>query len=129
MKKLFIFFVFTCMAFIAQAQSNPAKVTAIKPVNIIKTIPSSKAVVIRKDVVKLKGQLVQLNDSISVTKKEIDALVDKMKNDLDSMSEMGEMESLRLQMAMDRLSKVMNTLSNILKKIGDTQKSITQNIK
>lgn len=117
------------MAFIAQAQSNPAKVTAIKPVNIIKTIPSSKAVVIRKDVVKLKGQLVQLNDSISVTKKEIDALVDKMKNDLDSMSEMGEMESLRLQMAMDRLSKVMNTLSNILKKIGDTQKSITQNIK
>jgi hypothetical protein len=28
------------------------------------------------------------------------------------MSEMGEMESLRLQMAMDRLSRLMSTLSN-----------------
>lgn len=59
----------------------------------------------------------------------LDALVDTMKNDLDSMSEMGEMESLRLQMAMDRLSKMMSTLSNILKKISDTAQSITQNLK
>ena len=32
------------------------------------------------------------------------AIRDELKNQLDSMSEMGEMESLRLQMAMDRLS-------------------------
>lgn len=51
------------------------------------------------------------------------------KNDLDSMSEMGEMESLRLQMAMDRLSKMMSTLSNLLKKISETAQCITQNIK
>ena len=54
---------------------------------------------------------------------------DELKNKLDSMSEMGEMESLRLQMAMDRLGKVMSTLSNILKKIGDTQSSIVANLK
>lgn len=48
---------------------------------------------------------------------------------LDSLSEMGEMESLRLQMAMDRQSKMMSTLSNILKKISDTAQSITQNLK
>jgi len=42
--------------------------------------------------------------------------------------EMGEMESLRLQMAMDRLSKFMSTLSNLLKKESDTAASITQNI-
>jgi hypothetical protein len=59
----------------------------------------------------------------------IDAVVDQMKNDLDSMSEMGEMESLRLQMAMDRLSKMMSTLSNLLKKISDTASQITQNLK
>ena len=35
------------------------------------------------------------------------------------MSEMGEMESLRLQMAMDWMSKMMSTLSNLLKKISD----------
>jgi hypothetical protein len=39
------------------------------------------------------------------------------------------MESLRLQMAMDRMSKMMSTLSNLLKKISDTSQSITQNIK
>ena len=59
----------------------------------------------------------------------VNALIDQMKNDLDSMSEMGEMESLRLQMAMDRLSKLMSTLSNILKKMSDTASQITQNLK
>jgi hypothetical protein len=45
----------------------------------------------------------------TVTKKEIDATVEKIKSSLDSMSEMGEMESLRLQSAMDRKSKAMRT--------------------
>lgn len=62
-------------------------------------------------------------------KANLESPVDTLKNDLDSMSEMGEMESLRLQMAMDRLSKMMTTLSNILKKISDTADQITQNIK
>jgi hypothetical protein len=60
---------------------------------------------------------------------ELDASIDQLKSDLDSMSEMGEMESLRLQMAMDRMSKMMSTLSNLLKKISDTQNAIVQNIK
>jgi hypothetical protein len=63
------------------------------------------------------------------TKAEIDAQVDDMKSKLDSMSEMGETESLRLQMAMDRMSKLMSTLSNLLKKASDTDAGITQNIK
>ncbi len=63
------------------------------------------------------------------TKKEIDATVETMKSDLDSMSEMGEMESLRLQMAMDRKSKAMEALSNLLKKISETQNTIIQNLK
>ena len=50
-------------------------------------------------------------------------------DDLDSTSELGEMESLRLQMAMDRMSKMMSTLSNLLKKISDTSAGITQNLK
>ena len=39
------------------------------------------------------------------------------------------MESLRLQMAMDRMSKFMSTLSNLLKKMSDTGSTITQNLK
>lgn len=65
----------------------------------------------------------------TVSKSEMDALVAKLKNDLDSMSEMGEMESLRLQMAMDRMSKMMSTLSNLLKKISKTADEIVQNLK
>ncbi|MBK5272041.1 MAG: hypothetical protein JJE22_13605 [Bacteroidia bacterium] len=129
MKKLLFLFVFTGIAFFAYSQKDPQKVTVARPATAIKIIPSAKAVVVRKDVVKLKAQLVQLSDSITVTKTEINRLADNMKSDLDSMSEMGETESLRLQMAMDRLSKMMSTLSNLLKKISDTQQSITQNIK
>lgn len=52
-----------------------------------------------------------------------------LKHALDSLSEMGEMESLRLQMAMDRASKMMSTLSNVLKQLSDTGQAIAANIK
>jgi hypothetical protein len=51
------------------------------------------------------------------------------KGRLDSMSDMGEMESMRLQMAMDRRSKFLEALSNIMKKISDTDATIAQNLK
>lgn len=55
------------------------------------------------------------------------AEVDLLKGD--GLSELGETEQLRLQAAMDRLSKFEQTLSNILKKMSDTQNAITQNLK
>lgn len=58
-----------------------------------------------------------------------DTLKTEFKSKLDSVSEMGEMESLRLQMAMDRVSKMMSTLSNLLKKISDTADGIVSNLK
>jgi hypothetical protein len=48
---------------------------------------------------------------------------------LNATSEFGEMETLRLQMAMDRLSKVVSTLSNVLKRISDTSQAIVMNLK
>ena len=63
------------------------------------------------------------------TKVELDNMKEQLKKDIDSMSEMGEMESLRLQMVMDRMSKMMSTLSNLLKKISDTANQIIQNLK
>ena len=62
-------------------------------------------------------------------KLEIQNAKEESRDKLDSMSEMGDMESLRLQMAMDRLSKLMSTLSNLLKKASETASGITQNIK
>lgn len=73
--------------------------------------------------------VVSLVERKVTSKAQINAALDSIKNKLDSMSEMGEMESLRLQMAMDRYSKLMSTLSNLLKKISDTDQSIIDNLK
>ncbi len=48
---------------------------------------------------------------------------------MDDMQEMSEMDSLRLQIVMERRSKVISTLSNILKKISQTQDTLVQNLK
>ncbi len=58
-----------------------------------------------------------------------DKQIIKAKDNHDSLSEMSETESLRLQMATDRLSKTMSTLSDLLKKISDTSSDITGNLK
>ncbi len=57
------------------------------------------------------------------------AIQDGLKNDLDSMSELGEMEMLRLQMAMDRRSKLLSTITNILKSISKSESVIIGNFK
>ncbi|GAC1579360.1 MAG: hypothetical protein NVS3B5_12460 [Sphingomicrobium sp.] len=54
---------------------------------------------------------------------------DRLKAELDSVSEIGEMDSLRLQMSLDRLSKAMSTLSNLLETTSATDDSITNNMK
>ena len=56
-------------------------------------------------------------------------LLDSAKTRLGTLSEMGEMESPRMQMAMDRLSKLMSTISNVMHKVSETQGEITQNMK
>jgi len=56
-------------------------------------------------------------------------LYDALANNLDSISELSEMTSLRLQMTMDRRSKFISTLSQIMKKISTTQDILVQNIK
>ena len=48
---------------------------------------------------------------------------------LDALSEMCEMDGLRLQKAMDRRAKSIGTLSNILTKIGKTEDGIIKNLK
>lgn len=60
---------------------------------------------------------------------EFDRRFERAKNDPDSLSEMGEMESIRLQMAMNRQTKLMATLSNLMKRLSDTSSTITQNLK
>ena len=78
------------------------------------------------------AEIAKLREAANVTDgvtKKLDLALKDTKGDLDSMSEMGETESLRLQMVMDRMSKAMSTLSNVLKKQSDTASDIIGNLK
>ncbi|HUO98615.1 MAG TPA: hypothetical protein VMU01_08090, partial [Rhizomicrobium sp.] len=65
----------------------------------------------------------------ALSAQQLNAEAQALKSQYDSMSDLSEMQSMRLQMAMDRYSKVMETRSNILKKIDQTDDSITKNLK
>ncbi|HEY3813033.1 MAG TPA: hypothetical protein VGL66_07385 [Caulobacteraceae bacterium] len=60
---------------------------------------------------------------------DISSIEGDLKSRLDAMNEMSEMTSMRLQMAMDRESKLMEALSNLLKDIDNTSDAILQNMK
>jgi hypothetical protein len=75
------------------------------------------------------GHPVRLQAPANPTYANLRTLQGPLQQNLDSMNEMSEMTSLRLQMAMDRRSKFVETLSNIMKKLSDTSESIVQNMK
>lgn len=60
---------------------------------------------------------------------QFDCIVAELQSKLDSLSEMSEMTTLRLQMMMDRRSKFLEALSNIMKKISAIQAAVVQNLK
>jgi hypothetical protein len=130
MKRRIILFILPVLYFgiaYSQITSDPIKrIIAIKHlmINQVRVILSAKATIIRKDAVLLKLQPRQFQDSVTMLKKDIDNAADQSKNKLNSLSEMEKTESLRLQMSMDRMSKMMSTLSNLLKK---NQRNITVN--
>lgn len=72
---------------------------------------------------------VSLIDGDVTSVRQLEAAKDALTGQLDSLSAMGEMESLRLQMAMGRHSRMMSTLSNIMKTMSDTSEAITSNLK
>lgn len=78
------------------------------------------------DLLKINETITGMTHKVRGTMK---SLEDDLKGKLDGMSEMSEMTSLRLQLAMDKKSKFMSTLSNVMKKISTTQDLLVQNIK
>ncbi|MCK4946516.1 MAG: hypothetical protein KAS59_09670 [Alphaproteobacteria bacterium] len=59
----------------------------------------------------------------------IESKINNIEQELDSLSDLSEEESIKLQMLQERMSKMATTLSNILKKYSDTKSAIIQNIK
>jgi N-methylhydantoinase B/oxoprolinase/acetone carboxylase alpha subunit len=77
----------------------------------------------------ISSERAQLQDQRDAYSALVDEAQQALTAQLGAMDDLSETESLRLQMAMDRMSKMMTTLSNILKKMSDTASAITQNIK
>jgi flagellar hook-basal body complex protein FliE len=65
----------------------------------------------------------------AITYGQLKEIQEELQGSLDSMNEMSETTSMRLQMAMDRRSKFVEALSNVMKKIDSTQEAIIQNLK
>ncbi|MFH1159252.1 MAG: hypothetical protein V1721_10310 [Pseudomonadota bacterium] len=59
----------------------------------------------------------------------IESEINDLQQKLDSLSDLSEEESIKIQGLQDRMSRMMSTLSNILKKYSDAQSGIIQNMK
>lgn len=117
---------------VAQPALRPAPRTTVQPrVTEVNLITRKQAMLADTDrLLAQAGKLRDANRSAGkMTDAEIDAAAEALKNQRDSISQMGEMDSLQMQQAMDRMSNMMATLSNIMKKASETSNTITQNLK
>lgn len=88
-------------------------------------LAAPQAAIMRKDVAALRNHFTQIGTAMADAEREIPALDQILKG----TAGLDQQNSLRLQMAMDRLSKLMSVLSNLMKKASDTHNAMVQNLK
>ena len=76
-----------------------------------------------------KTPKIDLKDTSSMGPAELEKLIAEEEQKMDSLSELSEELSLKIQILMDRRAKIIQTLSNIMKKISQTSDTIIANIK
>jgi predicted nucleic acid-binding Zn-ribbon protein len=130
-KKIVLLIVILLTAVSVMAVENVYLKTKMQRIRIVtEPIRTETAVKVRLDALEVKMQ--QAKSSFQKAQSDLNELNGAqaaLRAELGSISDMSETESLRLQMTMDRLSKLMSTLSNVLKQSADTQKTIIQNTK
>jgi chromosome segregation ATPase len=116
----------------ATGNQNPnLKMQESQRIKIVKK-PVSGEDKIKAKLAAMESQMQSVQATIQKAQADLDnlkSIQNDLKGQLDSMNEMSEETSMRLQMAMDRRSKFVEALSNIMKKINDTQNTIVQNLK
>lgn len=76
-----------------------------------------------------KAPVTTVKDIGKMSRDELAEEIKRIETELNDFSDLSNTYALRLQMIMNRRSKVISTVSNILKKISATQDTIIQNIK
>lgn len=64
-----------------------------------------------------------------ISRSELETAIQEMDKENDSLSELGEMKSLQIQIYMDRVSKIHSLLSSLMKKFSATSSTIISNLK
>ena len=65
----------------------------------------------------------------NTTTAQLDEAIALAQGNVDSLSELSESESLKLQVAVDRMTKAMEALSNLMKQMNDTDATLLKNLK
>ena len=95
-------------------------------------VPKLVQVTTDLQVVKISESLRTLHSDLQeslVSKADFEKEFESFKSQLDSMSDIGEMSQLKMQMIMDRMAKAFQTISNIMKKSHETASAMIQNLK
>ena len=124
MKKYFLAIALILSCHFLFSQVNPP--TQVQPVSSPKLapIPSAKAITIRKDTRDLNSAIGKLYDSITVLKKQMDALTYSLKNELSSMGEMDAETQKMLQTSMERMKQAFETASRMIQDIEELRRGI-----
>jgi len=76
-----------------------------------------------------RAQLATVRSPQALPAEEFGRRLAAARDDLDGLSELDQLESLRLQMAMDRMARTMQTISGLLEKMGDSRTTIIPSLK
>lgn len=83
----------------------------------------------RREIAELTGKVGANAQSIEQPAEQLALLLSELKDELDSIDQMSEIESLRLQMTMDRLAKMTTVLAAITGRVSDTEDAIRRHLK
>ena len=83
----------------------------------------------RREIAELASNVGDTAQSIERPAEQLAFLLNELTRELDSVDQMSEIESLRLQMRIDRLAKITTVLSAVTSAISDTEAALRKHLR
>jgi hypothetical protein len=83
----------------------------------------------RREVAEFANKVGDSLPSIERSAEQLAVVLSELKRELDSIDQMSEIESLRLQMTIIRLAKVKTVLSTVTSRVSDTEDAIRKHLR
>ena len=78
----------------------------------------------RREIFELANKVGDSAHSIERPAEQLAVLLSQLKHELDSIDQMSEIESLRLQMTIDRVAKITTVLSTVTSRVSDAEDAL-----